>query len=107
MTVKIILLVFGIWVLFVTGFLFYLYSASNDLRNEESQKELIEMQNLYGNCRPTIPKEVAFESGIFQAETVEEKENTKNEFLSEIERCKKLKHLAVCVASGCKWNEEK
>ena len=102
---KIIIVVIGIWLLLVGGFLLYLYSNHDNLKSEESQEALMEMQNLYCNCYPTDVKEKTFESNLVQAETNEEKENIEEDFIEEIERCKKLKHMAVCVASGCRWND--
>ncbi|MBU1622949.1 MAG: hypothetical protein KJ597_05230, partial [Nanoarchaeota archaeon] len=93
-------------VLLAVGIIFYLKTDTVPEKNAESQEALIEMKNLYGNCSPTVAKETTFESDIVQEETVEEKEDTKNEFIEEIERCKKSSHLAVCAANGCKWNGE-
>lgn len=73
--------------------------------SKESQTELIKMKIYYGQCRPSGSSEDTFMQKLDSSELPEEKEDAKQDFKSEIDRCKEfVESKDVCESeSGCIW----
>ena len=71
---------------------------------QESKAELIKMKIQYGDCAPTASAESGFTTAYDQAESLDDKEDSKDDFLSEIDHCKSYSDKDGCESGGCRWS---
>ena len=71
---------------------------------QESKAELIKMKIQYGECQPTASAESGFTTTYDQAESIDDKEAAKDDFLSEIDHCKSYSDKSGCEGGGCRWS---
>jgi len=72
--------------------------------NKEGDAELAKFRITYGTCKPTPSQEESFRTEFSRVTSEEEKETAKEDFRSEIGRCKDSgSDLDTCQANDCKW----
>tara|TARA_Y100000310_G_scaffold284854_1_gene307893 strand:- start:520 stop:864 length:345 start_codon:yes stop_codon:yes gene_type:complete len=71
---------------------------------DESKSELIKMKIQYGGCQPTASAESGFTSAYDQAESLDDKDAAKDDFLNEIDDCKRNNEESSCEGAGCRWS---
>ena len=71
---------------------------------QESKAELIKMKIKYSDCQPTASAEAGFTSAYDQAESLDDQEAAKDDFLSEIDHCRSYTDKDGCQGGGCRWS---